>query len=122
MAPESKAAERLMPQDVSAVDVAFGYGDIATLMPPMADIPEAFTRHSNPWVRLFVDWFYLGLDRMTAVPKDGIDKDRALRHIMCVMRSFEPKHEHKTAACAYLLSQWFTRIDYTVNGQSRTAA
>jgi hypothetical protein len=40
-------------------------------------------------------------------PKEVIDKLGALRQINCVLRSFEPKHEHKIAGVAFLLNEWF---------------
>ena len=77
------------------------------LMPAQADIPDEFRRHSNRWNRLFSDWFFLGLESLELTPKEGVDKAKALRHIRAVMGSFEPKHEHKEAAVAYLLNEWF---------------
>jgi hypothetical protein len=46
-------------------------------------------------------------------PKEGVDVDKALRHIQAIMRSYQPKHEHKEAAVAYLLSQWFDDVTWT---------
>jgi len=80
------------------------------LMPPQSDIPDEF-RFSipakNKWNRLFNDWFFLGLTSLELTPKEGVDQDKALRHIRAVMGSYEPKHEHKEAAVAYLFSEWF---------------
>jgi len=41
------------------------------------------------------------------VPKEGVDKDKAMRHIKAIMASWRPKHEDKEAACAFLFSEWF---------------
>lgn len=100
----------MKPQVISDVELAFP-AKVKHLMPDMKDIPEEFKQfcgRGTKWNQLFSDWFYSGLSKLDLVPKDGIDKNLALRHIRAVMGSFEPKHEHKEAAVAYLLSLWFT--------------
>ena len=93
--------------EISDVDAAFPT-DVSRLMPPYAAIPREF-RHgtTNKWNRLFNDMFFSGLTKLELKPKQGIDKDRAWRHIRTICGSWDPKHEHKEAAVAYLLSQWF---------------
>lgn len=94
------------PQDVSDVLLAFP-GDVSKLMPPYSSIPDEFKRHAgNAWVDWQAEWFFNGLKSMPT-PKEGIDIDKALRHLKCIQGSFSPKHEHKSAAVAYLASQWF---------------
>ncbi len=44
------------------------------------------------------------------VSKPGIDETDAKRHLKAVLGSFAPKHEHKEAACAYLMSLWFEDV------------
>jgi hypothetical protein len=54
--------------------------------------------------------FFKGLsqeDINELIPKEGIDKIKALKAITSILRSFEPKHEHKEAGAAFLLSEWF---------------
>jgi hypothetical protein len=98
------SADPLLPKDVSDLDIAFG--GINGLMPAMDSIPKEF--HRGAWSnKLFSDWFYAGLKSLELTPKEGIDKTKAMRHIRAIMGSFEPKHEHKEAAVAYLLDQWF---------------
>lgn len=98
----------MQPQVIDAVDRAFP-AHVSKLMPKYDEIPEEFTNFNikNKWQDLFNDWFYCGLSKLEVKPKPGIDKDVALIHIQTIMRSFEPKHEHKTAACAFLMSEWF---------------
>lgn len=91
-----------LPKPVSDVDMAFG--GIDGLMPKMSDIPDELPSWST---KLFNDWFYAGLKSLELTPKPGIDKQQALRHIRTIMGSFSPKHEHKEAAVAFFLSQWF---------------
>jgi hypothetical protein len=100
-------------KDVNDVDMAFG-GNIKKLLPAYNDIPDEYKGfHSqNKWVEMVNDWFYCGLKNLQLKPKAGVDPDKALRHIKAVMASFEPKHEHKIAGCAYLLSQWFEDVSY----------
>jgi hypothetical protein len=94
------------PTDVSDVDMAFG-GGVRKLMPPYDEIPDEFKRSSNPYVRFQQSWFFSGLkkDQIPAA-KPGVDQKKALRHLSTIQGSFEPKHEHKEAAVAYLASLW----------------
>ena len=89
---------------VPVTDVDMTFGNIEKLMPPMRDIPDDLPQWAT---KLCDDWFYCGLKSLELTPKDGIDKQTAMRHIRTILGSFAPKHEHKTAAVAYLLSQWF---------------
>jgi hypothetical protein len=77
------------------------------LMPEYAEIPKEFKAGRTKWNQLFADCFYSGLKSLELTPKEGIDKNKAWAHIRYIMGSWEPKHEHKEAAVAYLLSQWF---------------
>jgi len=58
-------------------------------------------------------------DRGQRLPKtiefrvaEGVDGGLAIRHLQVIQASFEPKHEHKEAAVAYLASPWFTDFAY----------
>ena len=97
-------------QEVSDVQLVFP-ATVSHLMPPWNEIPEKFkTSRGTPWNELVSKWFFTGVSIKKYKPKDGIDTTRAMRHIKTIMGSFEPKHEHKEAACAYLLSCWFDKI------------
>jgi hypothetical protein len=94
------------PIDVNDLDLAFG-GDVKTLMPSYDAIPDDFKRGSNPYVRFQQQWFYSGLKKeQIPAAKQGIDQKKALRHLGAIQGSFQPKHEHKEAAVAYLASLW----------------
>lgn len=95
----------MQPVVLSDVDAAFP-ADVKALMPPWEDIPNSFKQWTGPWINLAERWFYQGLD-IALVPKEGIDLTTAVRHLSAVMRSRQSKHEHKIAAVAYLMSQWF---------------
>lgn len=97
------------PKEVSQLDMAFGAaGGLAKYLPAWKDIPDWFTHHGRTWAnKLISTWFFDGLNPSILVPKEGIDKNLALRHLKTCMGSFEPKHKHKEAGCAYLMSLWF---------------
>jgi hypothetical protein len=99
-------------QEISDIEMAFP-GSVSHLMPKLEEIPEEFKQfRGTKWNAIFNDWFFSGLKNMKATPKDGIDINKALRHIKTIMESWEPKHEHKGAAVAYLMSLWFEEITY----------
>ena len=93
-------------QEIDDVMLAFP-ANVMNLMPKYEDIPEEFKRGGTKWNRLFYEWFFNGLESLELKPKDGVDTQKATRHIRAVMTSFQPKHEHKSAAVAFLLSEWF---------------
>lgn len=77
------------------------------LLPALDSIPAEFrTNRENTWRRLQATWFFHGLDTRTIYTKPGIDRFKALNHLRAVQSSFEPAHEHKAAAVAYLMSLW----------------
>lgn len=83
------------------------------LLPKWSDIPDEFTNMNsrNKFIHVINQWFFNGLPENTVfIPKRGIEINKALRHVSAIMNSWEPKHEHKTAGCAYLLSLWFDDI------------
>jgi len=107
-----------VPQSVSPLDLAFG-GNMGKLLPPMRDIPADFHSFNNPWVRCVGTWFTVGLANPVFYPKPGIDRRDAMGHMKAILMSFEPKHEHKSAGCAYLMSLWFEKVEWdggSVNG------
>ena len=103
----------LMPKDVGNLEMAFG-GDMGKLLPSMKDIPAEFYMFGTAKeCEIISEWFFEGLPKETKfIPKNGIDEKIALRHIIAILKSWEPKHEHKMAACAYLLNLWFEDIRF----------
>lgn len=92
------------PLKLTDVDTAFG-GRAMEILPPMADIPFEFESVTNKWHALAQKWFYNGLKVMPPV-KAGLDRDDVQKNLAAALRSFEPKHEHKMAGVAYLMSLW----------------
>lgn len=92
---------------VTGADLAFGKADH---LPPYSTIPERFKDWHEPHADFIGDWFFKGrtpedMARLKARP--GVDRDAALLAIKAALASWEPKHEHKTAGCAFLLHEWF---------------
>jgi len=106
----------LVPVKVTQLDLAFPARALP-LMPPMDAIPAEFrgtgsTPASAKWRQFQTTWFFKGLAGVQFGRKEGIDAETALRHLQVIQGSYEPKHEHKQAAVAYLASLWFT--DYSL--------
>lgn len=99
-----EAKDWTKPTEVSDVTMAFP-ADVLDLMPAYEEIPNEFKRHGNPWTKWQGEWFFSGLKGFPAA-KPGIDVQMAGRHLSCIQGSFQPKHEHKQAAVAYLASLW----------------
>lgn len=74
-------------------------------MPRREDIPTSYPR-SGDWKRFQAKWFFEGLDAKTIKAKPGVDLTKALAHLSCIQGSYEPKHEDKVDAVAWLASQW----------------
>jgi hypothetical protein len=99
----------IKPKIVTNLDVTFG--EIKSLLPEWDQIPKEFKDGYTRWNRIVSRWFFIGLPKETEfIPKEGINTKEALRHIVSILRSFDPKHEHKEAGCAYLLSLWFDDV------------
>ena len=98
------------PQNVDRLSVVLG-GNMEQLLPAYSTVPDEFKRDSNKWVQIFHKWFFSGLPKGTRFTmKPGIEADQAIAHLKAIMASFQPKHEHKTAGVAYLMSKWFEDI------------
>ena len=100
------------PQEIDDLTLAFPT-TVTSLMPNKADIPEDIIRGRSIWCQVTSDWFFSGLRNVNWRPREGVDQTKALRHIQAILGSWEPKHEDKEAAVAYLLSQWFEDVSYT---------
>jgi len=101
---------------LTGADVAFGG---IKHMPKYEDVPDNFKESYDPFCKAVSSWFFSGakgipngleINGQKFVAKDGVDSVMALRAIKAVLGSFEPKHEHKEAACAYMLAEWFNKV------------
>ena len=96
-----------IPMEIDDATVAFP-ASVSHLMPKWEEIPEEFKDGNNKFSQIQSKWFFKGLDKNILIPKKDIDKEKAMRHLVAIQGSYEPKHEHKMAAVAYLMSKWFT--------------
>jgi hypothetical protein len=98
--------------EISDVDMVFG-GGAMKLLPAWDAIPKEFKDYDGTkWNKLVSDWFFHGVKNLNWTPKPGVSTAKAVRVLKCCIGSFEPKHEHKEAGCAYLLSQWFDDVTW----------
>ncbi len=100
----------MIPVEVSKEDVILG-GDMGKLLPKWDDIPKEFKDGSHPYCDMVSTLFFSGGRFKRIVAKDGFDAALAFSHIKAILVSFEPKHEHKEAACAYLFDLWFEKVE-----------
>lgn len=97
------------PQQVDDLTLAFP-AVLGDLLPPLEVIPDDYP-HRREWLDFQGKWFAGTLPSGSAMePAEGIDPATAGRHLGAIQRSFEPKHEHKMAAVAWLASRWFVRV------------
>lgn len=97
----------MKPVVISDVELAFPVHVVGKLLPEWNSIPIEFRERRSPWCRI-VDDIFAGIGSDAAISaREGIDPMLAGRHLHACMGSFEPKHEHKIAGVAYLLSLWF---------------
>lgn len=87
-----------------------GSTNVRTLLPKMNEIPDEFDNQSNKWNKAVSTWFFDGIRKDAFTVKEGIDKDKAFKHLAAVISSWDLKHEHKTAGAAYLMSLWFNDV------------
>jgi hypothetical protein len=74
---------------------------------------EALPDHGKKWLDFQHAWFYEGLSSDTTMGLVyGIDPAKVFRHLSVIQGSYQPSHQHKQAAVAYLASRWLTDIQY----------
>ena len=114
----------LYPMGVDKLTLAFPV-NVKQYMPEYLEIPSEYRNLNNlnrsnlgvsKWLRFQSDWFSKGLGSISVAPKNGINAEMAIKHLAIIQQSYEPKHEHKMAAVAYLASLWFEDVVYTVKG------
>jgi hypothetical protein len=98
--------KRITAKDVSSItdlDVAFG---TTQFLPPMDSIPKEYLSGSNIYVQV-VEAIFSGSAFPDAelTPVEGVSPEGLNKIIRAHVSSWEPKHEHKIAGVAYLLSQ-----------------
>jgi hypothetical protein len=112
--------EPYLPVEVTDVQMAFP-ADALERMPEWDAIPVSW-RSEHTWQhRLWDDVFAFGLQSVSLLPVEGIDPEKAWRHIQSLVGSYAPKHEHKMASCAFLTSLWFLGARWLPNRSPHTS-
>ena len=106
MAEKALVDKYAKPHHVNDVVLAFP-GDLGDLLPPQELIPREFWSTPGPdgWCSWASEWFFRGLAKFPEA-RAGIDENEAIRHLSAILKSFQPSHEHKEAAVAWLASRW----------------
>jgi hypothetical protein len=90
--------------EMSDVDIAFS--SLTTDKKLLAEAEARGFLHGNtPYNKLFNDLFFNGGKVEFKNDLDPEFRSRCIRYLRGFMGSFEPKHEHKEAICALLLSE-----------------
>lgn len=96
---------KIKPSKKSDVEELFPC--VLPFMVEQKDIPDEFESPRNPYVKFQTELFYGCLkDGDIIRAKEGIDLEDAIFQLDSILRSCEPKHEHKTSCVAYLSSLW----------------
>lgn len=100
------------PVPVDDVTLAFPAIVTGKLLPPVEDIPKEFFGE-NKWTRL-ADLCFAGTPPLGTLvtPKPTLDYELVVRQIKACLGSFEPKHQNKIAGVAYLLSLFFSDVEF----------
>lgn len=86
--------------EISQLDMAF-----STLETNKELLTEAMKRDVSKGENKFNQLFYNGGNLLVQDDYAGSWKENALRYAIALMRSFNPKHEHKTAVCAMIFQE-----------------
>ncbi|ANN80905.1 hypothetical protein BAU07_26345 (plasmid) [Bordetella flabilis] len=96
-------------ESISELEVVFG---TTRFLPAAEEVPSAFHSRGSVYSRLAEALFYGGeLPKGEVLFRKDLAEDSlktgalVVRFATAHLRSFEPKHEHKIAGVAYLLSQ-----------------
>lgn len=96
--------------EITVIDEAFP-AHALDWMPKWEEIPEDFRERDTEWNRIVRSWFYNGLpEDVEFYPREGVDPEKAFQVLQATLGSYAPKHQHKEAAVAYMLSCWFEKV------------
>ena len=93
-------------------DVLFAFpGHLDRLLPEWDDIPDDFKNPRNEWCVFVHDWFFNGWpEDRDLFSREDVEPEMAYRHLPTILMSYEPKHEHKMAGVAWLMSRWYAAL------------
>jgi hypothetical protein len=72
-------------------------------------IPDTFP-NMDFFIILVEKMFYKeikNIEILDIIPKHDVDKEKALKTINTILRSFTKEHNDKIRGCAYLMNMWF---------------
>mgnify|MGYP001076967175 CR=1 FL=1 len=99
------------PKPITQEEVRTGRYRSTDFAPALWQIPASITTVENPWSNVAASLMWGGSAAiLSALPKAGIDKERALLHVGAVLLAVDLTVEHREAAAAFLLSEWFESI------------
>lgn len=102
------------PHEVDQLTLAFP-ANLGALLPATDAIPPDY-RNRRQWESFARKWFAGTLPEGVHMhATEGIDARAAGRHLTAVLRSYEPKHEHKIAGVAWLASRWFDKVTLPID-------
>lgn len=95
------------PMEVSDTQMTFP-ATLGELLPKWNDIPKRFQGNNDMYCQFADAWFFGGWPgkKFLVYPKGDVDPQKAIRHLYTLLRSYEPKQEHKIAAVGWLASRW----------------
>ena len=78
--------------------------------PPWDTIPREFQRGEHPACDFIMSFFFrvLPWSALRLLPKPGVTAAHAFRMIQETIGAYNIPHEHKEAACGYMLAEFFT--------------
>lgn len=98
-------------KDVGFGEYYYGTTDINTIIP--MSVPDDFKppNKMEPWHGVAVQWFNEGIGKESIlIPKPGIDKEKAIKHVSCIFNTWFLTKPQKLANVSYLLSTWFLKV------------
>lgn len=99
------------PKMIPDVVRAFPASVVGSLLPEADKIPKEFWSSQNDWHQFADRLFFHGWPTdMEIYSRPDVDGQIAIEHVGTVLRSYQPKHEHKMAGVAWLLSRWFKAV------------
>lgn len=99
---------KLIIPEISDSETTFSTGDKT---PAWNTIPNEFNDWTrNPWCDMASNIFFSGLsseDHERLKPKAGVDLQKNMKFLKHCLSTWGTKHEHKIAACGWILSETF---------------
>jgi hypothetical protein len=91
------------PIEINQVEYVFPADVIGRYLPELSEIPEDLDKEFEELAQYA---FSHAVELKPEALKEGIDPELANRHFNAVLRSFQPKHQHKLKGAGYLLYLW----------------